>query len=143
VSGLSRCSVPHWRDVAAVIPEDYQFDGASSPFRIIYPLIYWSRTTRTAITIAARVHDYGYGPARLHGAPVVAADRSLVPLALLDREEWDGLYRSALVAMGHPRIAALHYWALRKVGGHAWRKNAQKMQRKGIKTYADWLTARR
>jgi len=128
--------------VAAIIPEDFQFDGASSPFRIIYPLIYWRKTTRVAITIASRVHDFGYGPARLHGAPVVTADKSMVPLALLDREEWDDMYRSALTGMGHPRVASLHHWMLRRVGGRAWRKNMRKMHKKNIHAYDEWLALR-
>ena len=134
-------SLPHWKDVAGVIPEDFRYDGASSPFRFLYPLLY-DRTTRTAIAIAARVHDYGYGPARLLGSPEVPQGGHLVTLSMLDRSDWDRLYTTALAAMGHSRVARAHYWAVRKFGKRAWHKNGERMKAQGLRNYGDWLDSR-
>jgi len=135
-------TLPHWRDVAAVIPEDFRFDGASSPFSPLYGLIY-GRRTRADIMIASRVHDYLYGPARLSGSPYVAAGCCMRALFTLGREEADAVYRHALFSLGHPIVGKIHYTALRRLGGFAWRANARRMRARGIYSYAQWMRNRR
>jgi len=135
--------LPHWKDVARVIPEDFRYDGASSPFRRFYPIVYWSAYTRADIYTASRVHDFGYGPARLLGSPQVAMGEDMHSLFVLTRSDWDEIYRRALLSLGHPRVAAMHHAVLSYVGGMAWRKNDKRMIEQGVNTYANWLASRR
>jgi len=134
---------PHvdWRDIAAIIPEDYVFDGASSPLRIFYPILY-SRYTRALITIAARVHDFGYKQARLPGSPSVPYKDHTIPLYALTKDQWDDVYHDALLKLGHPRIARLHHWVLSKLGHFAWKRNAKRMEKQGWRRYQDWVDSR-
>ena len=142
VSDSSRCSLPHWKDVASCIPEDFRYDGASSPFRIIYPLIYWSPYTLADIYIASRIHDFGYGPARLIGSPHVAMGDEMHSLSTLNRHQWDEIYRLALLGLHHPRIAAIHHGGLDLLGWLAWQRNDEKFAKRGIITYDNWLASR-
>ena len=127
---------PHWRDVHGVIPPEMQFDGASSPFSPVYPLLY-GRVTTAGITMRAREHDFGYGPGQLQGAPSVGWHR----LEDLTREQWDAMYAVGLLDGGLRRVARRHWTAVRKCGERSWRRNGAWFARQGIVTYGDWLGA--
>jgi hypothetical protein len=129
-------SGPHWRDVHSVIPPEMRFDGASSPFSPTYPLIY-GRETTAGITVAAREHDYMYGPARLPGSPTVGSHR----LEDVTREQGDAMYAVALLDRGLRRVARRHWTAVRRCGAGPWRRNGAWFARRGIATYTDWLAA--
>jgi hypothetical protein len=121
-----------WEDVAGVIPWHYKWDGASSPFRWFYPFLY-SRTTQADIDLVSRVHDFGYGPARLYGSPL--------GLSKLTKADWDAIYRDGLIDRGHPRIAWAHHFALDRFGGPAWRRCAEYMEARGWHCYDDFLAS--
>lgn len=122
--------LPTWEQIEAVIPWHYRWDGASSPFRVLYPLIY-SETTQADIDLVSRVHDFGYGPARLPGSPL--------GLSALAKADWDAVYRDGLVDRGHPRIAWWHHWALSRFGGRAWIERGEWLRQQGWTCYDDFL----
>jgi len=133
--------VPSWRDIVPTIPVCFRHrrdlpdppppgnhNGASSPFRFAWGLVYNDKTRRD-IDEASYPHDYGYTFARLPGS--MFAD--------MTRKDWDLVYRGYLIDLGHPRVAALHYRALRLFGGRAWRRNAKLMREWGCYSYDDYL----
>lgn len=117
----------HRRDLVGKPPPG-NHNGASSPFKIFYPLLYDDKTIRD-IDDASYIHDWGYTFARLLGSP----------WAHLDRKDWDGIYRDWYIDHNHSRIAFIHYHSLRIGGGGAWRRNAELMKKWGYFTYDDYL----
>jgi len=131
-----------WREIEATIPASFQHrrdlpdppppgnhNGASSPFRAFYPLIY-SDQTRIDIDDASFIHDWGYMFARLPGSG----------WSHLKRADWDRVYRQWYLDHDHPRIGWLHYGVLRALGSSAWRRNAELMVEWGYAEYSDYTT---
>lgn len=105
-------------------------NGASSPFRFLYPLIYTDEQ-RAAIDEASYLHDWLYMYGRLPGAPGGTE--------YLTRGECDRLYRQYYLDHGFNKIATVHYLGVRLGGGRPWRRNARFMAAAGDDTYIAYL----
>lgn len=136
---------PTWVEVRDQIPPCFKYqrelskphppgnhNGASSPFRFLYPVIYDKRT-RDDIEEASYIHDFGYMFARLPGSG----------MDHLTRYAWDSIYRDWYLAHEHPAIARLHFAGVRIGGGGAWLRNGEMMQKWGLYTYQDYLDSKR
>jgi len=124
-------SKPSWEEIYHVVPMFYRDNGASSPFRFLYPFIY-SRRIRADIAFCSRIHDFGYGPARLSGSPS--------GLWKLTKKDWDEKYREALIARGRVKIAKVHCWALKEFGSYSWSRFDRRMNKMGWQSYSDWFS---
>lgn len=125
--------IPDWRAVARAIPPDFRCDGASDP-TLLYLLsatsfIPWCKRASVAVNEAGRIHDFGYGPARLPGSP----------WAWASKDAWDAMYRQCLIDNGHPVIANVHHRGVEWFGRRAWDSNWQRMQEWKWFTYACFL----
>lgn len=130
---VSTSLIPDWRAVSKAIPPDFRCDGASDP-TILYLLsltsfLPWSKRASVAVNEAGRIHDFGYGPARLPGSGFDHYGKAA----------WDEMYRQCLIDKGHPVIANTHWRGVTWFGGRAWRANWRKMQIWGWFTYASFL----
>lgn len=121
--------VPDWREVQKRIPPDFRDNGASSPFRSLYGIIYPIPKWQQDINVAARNHDFGYGPGRLPGSGFEDVPRS----------GWDDMYRENLTARRRIVVARVHWRALHWLGQRAWDNSARKMASWGWHTYEDFL----
>jgi len=117
-----------WRKIEKRIPSCFIDDGPSSPFRILYGVIYNGKQ-QAVIYRAARIHDWLYWYGRLEGS---FTER-------LTRAERDAIYRDVIAAHGYKKIAALHHWALTRMGGGAWQRAARRMSTNGDFTYQIYL----
>jgi len=122
-------SVPDWRKVLQAIPPDFRDNGVSSPFAPLYGFLYWGGKRRADMAKAARIHDFGYLPARLPGSGYED----------VTRPEWDQMYRQCLLDNDHPTIARMHIRGLKLAGGRAWRKNRRLMDKWEWYVYDDFL----
>lgn len=131
---------PDWTEVEEQIPAKFKFrheitppyppgshNGASSPFRSFYSLLYSDETLRL-IERASRIHDFGYNPVRLLGAP----------FKYITRKQWDLMYRQIYLDNGKYFVAIVHYRAVRLGGQSAWNRNREIMTKK-YGTYQNWL----
>jgi hypothetical protein len=125
-------ALPNWRTIDHDIPVDFRDDGSSDPILLrllsLIPMG-WARRMVAAVNTAGRRHDYGFGPARLPGSPYYGVTMPM----------WNLMYRKNIEAMGYPRLAAIHWRALDRVGAIAWERNARKMQVWEWWTYQDFL----
>lgn len=117
----------HWADI-------FQQNGPSSPFRPVYPLIYPRDShVRKIMWEASFIHDGGYWILRLPGSPYEH----------VTRKEWDQAYRNHIRDNGHPIVAAMHYRALRAMGGLAWQRNWRRMVELGYEDLEAWAAIKR
>jgi len=117
-----------WRKIENRIPSCFIDDGPSSPFRILYGVIYNGKQ-QAVIYRAARIHDWLYWYGRLEGSFT----------EYLSRAERDAIYRDVIAAHGYKKIAALHHWALTRMGGRAWQRAENSMKEDGDATYPIYL----
>lgn len=131
--------LPLWGDIRSTIPSECflyrhqltkpyppgNHNGASSPFRFLYPVIY-SRKLRRLIYENSYLHDAGYTIFQLPGSPWFH----------LTRDQWDLIYRQKYRDEGYRKVAWAHYTTLRRYGQGAWDKNRAIMER----LYGDWTT---
>ena len=138
-----------WRIVYAFCPADFRDNGTSSPFRFLYGLIY-SANSCAVLAQIARLHDFMYGPGRLHGSPLEGATReqadAMYLAGLLEqfaapvirpRTIGDHIHRIDMARMRW--VARRHYDVLVRVGGIAWANNARQMAAWGWRTWDDFM----
>ena len=127
--------VPNWREVEATIPHGFRDDGASDPVLMVWlrrSTHEWARRLAAWVDRIARVHDYGYAPARLSGSPWEAVTKT----------EWDMCYRNGIQDGGdwkYKALSRIHRRALRPFGWIAWWRNARQMREWGWTTYSEFL----
>jgi len=130
---VSGALIPDWRAVHRAIPPEYQCDGSSDPVLLyllgLVAFVPWAKRAHTAINDGGRLHDFGYGPARLPGS---GFDH-------FGKNAWDAMYRQFLLDADHPVWANVHWRGVESVGGCAWRANWAKMQARGWYTYASFM----
>lgn len=127
---------PTWQEVELTIPPCFlhrsemeppyppaNHNGASSPFRWLYPIIYDDQTILD-IAGGSYIHDSGFSIFQLPGSP----------WAHLTQKQWDDLYRDYLLDHGHPNVAKLHHMGVRWKGHKAFAENKHIL----LHLYGDW-----
>lgn len=129
-----------WEQVRDSIPTSFKYkdqlnhkepgnhNGASSPFRIFYPIIY-ELEERSVIRDNSYVHDFGYIFGHLPGAPY----------AHLTRNQWDKLYRDYYIRHDMIFTSRTHYFFTDNFGQKSWDRNDHRMHEWGYYQYSDYI----
>jgi len=119
-----------WVEALGVLPNWWNDNGCSSPFRFFHSRLYSDRILES-IAIAARMHDGGFGPLRLPGSG----------FEQFRRVQWNLAYRRALIDMNHPVVAEVHHSGLFLGSARPWQASMKEMHAVGWHTYEDFLSS--